>query len=165
MATFANNGTLTPWRSGEVITADKLNEPVAELNRLRGMTPPYQPEDAPRGGSSLLSCSIVSIHRNHLVCKTKGGSTINVARPLAARSPDSDVRLGNTYNYQYTGSTWQSRNSTKASGGGAEEQVLWEEYKVDGEIIAYRVVGGTGVAEAPTYLEETSLRAWAEKPA
>lgn len=170
-STFQNDGTLTPWKKGDAITADRLNETVEVLNR-RGITPSSQVNDARSGGSSSIACTIVSIHKDHLVCTRNGsGGTISVARPLAARSPASETIFGQPWTYTYTdivqGTTpwsgYQARTAT--SGAQSEEQIVLRPYVVGGEIRAGRVLGGTGVPEADTYEEIHTDRTWYRKAA
>lgn len=171
-----DNGTsLERWSRGENITAAKLNAPVDELNRQRGVAPPQQRFDEPRGSGSSIACIIVSVHKDHLVCTRKGsGAPIMVARPLAARSPATETIKGQTFNYTYTDvvlvttppSGYQARTAISFPNTTTqEEQIVLREYVAGGEIRAGRVLGGTGVPEADTYEEIHTDRTWYRKVA
>lgn len=171
-----DNGTaLERWSRGEDITAAKLNAPVDELNRQRGAGPPQEHIEERRGGSSSsIACTIVSIHANHIVCTKKTGGTINVARPLAARSPATETIFGQQWNYTYTDivqattppSGYTARTAVSfPTSTQQEEQIVLRQYVVGGEIRAGRVLGGTGVPEADTYEEIHTDRTWYRKTA
>jgi len=168
MAIYENNGTETPWKKGDAITADRLNEGVESRNR-RHTRPPQQVIPERSGGSGeAIACTIVSIHRNHLVCTKKTGGTINVARPLAARSPASELIFGVTWNYTSYSTDYQHRTATHSQVAAlTEAQVVLREYKVGDTIRATRVAGGTDVTdvtanapEAPEYEEVHPDRTW-----
>ena len=167
-----NGTTLERFLRGDPLTAVKLNGPIDELNRQRGAGPPQQVSDPVVGSGSSIACIIVNVHKDHLACTRKGSSTpIMVARPLAARSPASEVIFGQTWTYTYTDivnattppSGYMARNAV--SGTVTEEQIVLRPYKVGGEIRAGRVLGGTGVPEADTYEEIHTDRTWYRKQA
>lgn len=172
--TFANNGTLTPWKDGDPVSAAHLNEPVEALNR-KSQRPPFQVSDPIVGSGSSIACIVVSVHKDHLVCTRKGsGTPIMVARPLAARSPATETIKGQTFNYTYTDvvlvttppSGYQARTAISFPNTTTqEEQIVLREYVAGGEIRAGRVLGGTGVPEADTYEEIHTDRTWYRKVA
>ena len=157
--------------AGDAIRAKDFNAVSKAIERIqKGVAYPQQVIPIPRGGSGeLIACKIVSIHRNHLVCTRKdGGGTINVARPRAARSPDSELVLAVTWNYTSYSSDFQHRTAVHSQVGGlTERQVVLREYKVNDIIRATRIAGGTdteiasaNTTEAPDYEEVHTDRTW-----
>lgn len=178
MALLPNTSSFRPLpenqKPGDPIRAKDAAETNRTVNALvQGVAPARRfVRSAATGSGSSIACIVVSVHKDHLVCTRKGsGTPIMVARPLAARSPASEVIFGQTWTYTYTDivqattppSGYMARTAT--SGAQSEEQIVLRPYTAGGEIRAGRVLGGTGVPEADTYEEIHTDRTWYRKVA
>jgi len=164
----------TNQKPGDPIRARDAAETNRTINALvQGVAPSRQiVPPAVTGLGELIACTLVTVHKNHLKCTRKdSGTEILVARPLAARGLDSEPIFGTTWTYTYTDvvlvttppSGYMARTAT--AGTQSEEQIVLREYKAGDEIHAARLIGGTGITEAPTYVEVHSDRTWYRKAA
>lgn len=162
---------LARWRPGEVVTAEKLNEPVDRHNELAGgVRPPMQlgritpsvGAGAAGGGTKRLRFKSHG-GDDYLTCVewdgTTEGNTVYVAKPYTMRASITS-RAGVTYTY----SNPALRLAAKA--GDSEWQVINPSYEEVDELWA--IVAETGVVgpaeEALTWLDQdTDGRAWAKQ--
>lgn len=155
--------TLRPWRRGDPLEADKLDETRQFI---------LQREALASGGVQvrgtenalpivLLRAAVFSVEADHLVCvRDDGGegATLLVAKPYQLRN-SIESRDGVTYTYTNT----QERDGD--DGVTQETQVVTPSYVVDDIIfVVGPVTGGTGVADALKWLDlNLDGRAWAVK--
>ena len=165
---------ITPWRRGDKLERDKLNQPGKAINRiLLDIAGPRQKESAGRvPPPQIRLMKIQSIDDDFLICRTWNGTTlgptdIKVAKPYMLRKTpfDGETRAGITYTYTSVG-TRTADDQTET-----EDQVIVPSYLANDEIIAILgTKGGTNTTdgeEDPKKINWLDLnvdaRAWAKE--
>lgn len=141
---------------GQAITAAQLNELVEATRRFSSHPGETLEAPGPPGGIALAAVTITNIEDDYLACETEAGIVINVARPSLLRaSLDSHNGIDFTYS---------SATEREASDGeDTETQVIVPAYAVGDTLIALGLVDGTGVEDAPDWLDlNVDARAWAK---
>ncbi len=148
----------------------------------RAITQPVRTDT--RGGGAAggnIAVRIVQVLRNHVVCSSNltapvapevedPEAQVLVAKARAVRPPsgDTETRLSLPFVYtQYTGD-WQARRSTQGTPSApsniTELQRVLSPYVVGRELKAKKENGGTGVTEAPDWIDDDddADRVWME---
>lgn len=165
---------LRPFKRGQPLTANRLNEPINAINRiLPGIAPIRQLLQQRSGAATTVTVARFIVTDaspdDYLVCREydgtqTGDSDIYIARPPLLRA---SVTSRGDVTYTYTDS--QTRSAT--DGVDTETQVIIPSYLAGDEIYAERgIVRGTGVYSDPEgtqkveWLARADGRAWTEDP-
>lgn len=171
------------FKPGEELTAARLTELVAALNRVRFMTgdgerivvEPHADTlmirgiDTGQAGATVSRFKVQAIHTDYLTCRSWDGTTlgsidVNIAMPWDLRRTPFDGQTVNGVTYTYT----TDIQRTATDGTNTETHVITPPYFADAEIYAARgLVGGAGVTVDGAALAWIDLnlagRAWAVK--